>query len=286
MKTKVLYFTDPHNSDQPPRMRREGYREQILKKQELIIPVAKKVEMTIIGGDIFHQKKVYKISHKLVNQIMEIYREYGMTYIVPGNHDFDMSPAELKDNPLAIIAKLPNVRMLHGVAFKGVYGMDIFFKGLGDFEEEKSLVTMLKEWEADRTERSKNHSCLLYNIAVVHDSVAFKPQRFPTISLREKFDFIFTHGANGEYGHPRHIGIHQVVKKLVCQKKLNCDQLFFFAYKLNQQNKIINDQAAKLTIKLTQKELTTKKHIIKKLYGFSQRSFENHSCLPQETLNY
>src|SRR3989339_870224 len=25
---------------------------------------------------------------------------------------------------------------------------------------------------------------------------------------REKLDYIFTHGANGEYGHPRHIGVY------------------------------------------------------------------------------
>lgn len=102
----------------------------------------------------------------------------------------------------------------------------------------------------------------------------------------KKFDFVFTHGANGEYGHPRHIGTHQVVKKLVREKKLNCAQLFFFAYQLNRQNNIINNRLAKLTSQLSKKELAAKKHIIKELYGFSQKSFENRSCLPQETLNY
>lgn len=174
-QVNILFYTDPHNSDTPPRMRREGYCEQILNKQISIIPHAKAVDLTIIGGDIFHQKKPHKISHKLVNKIMEIYREYGITYIVPGNHDFDMNPEEIKYNPLGIIGKLPNVKILHGGVARGILGMDIFFKGLGDFKEDKNLIAMLKEWQIDQTERAKKMSGILYNVAVIHDVVYYRP---------------------------------------------------------------------------------------------------------------
>lgn len=175
-KANILFFTDPHNSDTPPRMRREGYRDQILKKQEDIIPYAKKADLTIIGGDIFHQKNPHKVSFFLVNKIMEIYREYGVVYIVPGNHDFNMSPLELRYmSPLGVVSNLPNVRVMHGVVSKGILGMDLFFKGLGDFAEEKSLVQMLKEWQIDQTERAKQMTGLLYNVAVIHDSVFYRP---------------------------------------------------------------------------------------------------------------
>ena len=104
--------------------------------------------------------------------------------------------------------------------------------------------------------------------------------------LEEKrFDYIFTHGLNGEYGHIRHIGVHKIVKKLVQEKKLFCDHLFFFAYKLNFQKRIINcpDKSVDLIFNLSFEELKTKKNIIKKIYGFSQKSFENMSCLAKET---
>jgi len=102
---------------------------------------------------------------------------------------------------------------------------------------------------------------------------------------RKNFTYIFTHGYNGEYGHPRHKGAHQAVKKLVKNKKIVCDQLFFFAYQFNFRKIIINypEKSVDLTSKLDHKELREKKNIIKDLYGFKQGSFENISCLPKET---
>lgn len=101
---------------------------------------------------------------------------------------------------------------------------------------------------------------------------------------QKKFTYIFTHGANGEYGHPRHIGTHRVVKNLVQNNLLTCGQLFFFSYQLNKQKKIINGAArtADFIFELDHKQLSAKKNIIKKMYGFSQKSFENISCLPRE----
>jgi hypothetical protein len=101
---------------------------------------------------------------------------------------------------------------------------------------------------------------------------------------KKNFTFIFTHGYNGEYGHDRHIGTHKVVKKLVEKKILNCGKLFFFAYKLNSKNRIINgSKKPDLVFNLSKEELKRKKDIIKKMYGFSQKSFENKSCLKKET---
>lgn len=101
----------------------------------------------------------------------------------------------------------------------------------------------------------------------------------------KKFDYIFTHGLNGEYSHIRHIGVHKIVKILVQEKKLSCRNLFFFAYKLNSKKRIINypDKTVDLIFNLTSEELKTKKDIIKKIYGFSQKSFEYKSCLKKET---
>lgn len=177
----ILFFTDPHNSDTPPRSRKEGYRDEILAKQEFLVPYAKEVSITIIGGDIFHQKKAHKISHFLISRLMEIYREYGVVYIIPGNHDFDMSPREIEHNPLGIIGRLPNVTILHGAYVSGVMGMDMYFAGLGGYPEEISCVEMLRVWEKTQAEINKDRSSVPYNIAVIHDAVTKKEYPFPTI---------------------------------------------------------------------------------------------------------
>ena len=100
---------------------------------------------------------------------------------------------------------------------------------------------------------------------------------------KKHFSYIFTHGANGEYGHQRHIGVHKAVKKLVKEKTINCDKFFFFAYELNSKERIINSSHFNFINILSKKVLKEKKDIIKNLYGFGQRSFENKSCLAQET---
>jgi len=164
----ILFFTDPHNSDTPPRMRKEGYRDEILAKQEFLIEPAKKADLVIIGGDVFHQKKAHKISYYLVNRLMEIYREYGETYIIPGNHDFDMNIIEVKDNPLGVLGKLPNVRVVSGM-YLHTLDLDLFFKGFAEYGS-APLMARLNHWAGD----SQGDR---YKVAVIHDSVCTK--KFP-----------------------------------------------------------------------------------------------------------
>ncbi|MEA3398252.1 MAG: PIG-L family deacetylase, partial [Patescibacteria group bacterium] len=46
-----------------------------------------------------------------------------------------------------------------------------------------------------------------------------------------KFDYIFTHGAKGEYGHLRHLAASQAVTELIKEKKLLSQAVFYFNYK-------------------------------------------------------
>lgn len=89
------------------------------------------------------------------------------------------------------------------------------------------------------------------------------------------FNYIFTHGENGEYGHDRHIGTHQIVKKMVEKGELLTDNLFFFAYRADAEKKICKNAKADFFLKLKQKEFRIKRNIIKNLYGFSKFSPEN-----------
>lgn len=93
----------------------------------------------------------------------------------------------------------------------------------------------------------------------------------------KKFDFIFTHGANGEYGHPRHKGVHQVVKQLIKEKKLKARFVFYFDY--YQKNKTTNSN---FLLKLSPQEFARKKRIMTKLYGFDRNSIDANYCTNPE----
>lgn len=101
-----------------------------------------------------------------------------------------------------------------------------------------------------------------------------------------KFDYIFTHGLNGEYGHERHRGAHLVVRTMVQGKELLAGNLFFFSYEKNNGKKFcVPNTEADFYLKLSEKELETKRNVIKNLYGFNKFSFENRSCTKIETFD-
>ena|SRR3989344_2712070 len=102
----------------------------------------------------------------------------------------------------------------------------------------------------------------------------------------KKFDYIFTHGPKGDYGHPRHIGVHNAVRDMFSQEKANLKSIFYFAYqrKLNIR-KAIPDKTADFYVELSKDEWKAKRDVIKNLYGFSKMSFENISCSAIETFN-
>jgi len=52
------------------------------------------------------------------------------------------------------------------------------------------------------------------------------------LKLGTSFDFIFTHGPNGEYGHNRHVEVHLAVKEMLQSKELSAKKVYFFSYKL------------------------------------------------------
>jgi len=109
-----------------------------------------------------------------------------------------------------------------------------------------------------------------------------------TIIRRElrsrNFDYIFTHGKGGDYGHPRHEGVHGAVKELVRDKELVGGKHFYFAYMMDESYGIaIPDPKHDLYLNLSAKEFQTKRNIVKKMYGFHEYSFENRSCSKIET---
>ncbi len=82
-----------------------------------------------------------------------------------------------------------------------------------------------------------------------------------------KFDYIFTHGANGEYGHERHIAVHLAINELIKEKKIKPKTVFYFNYVKNKKNYLESDSNSIIN-KLSEKELLEKKRIVAEMYGY------------------
>ncbi|MCK5320415.1 PIG-L family deacetylase, partial [Candidatus Parcubacteria bacterium] len=82
-----------------------------------------------------------------------------------------------------------------------------------------------------------------------------------------KFDYIFTHGANGEYGHERHIAVHLAINELIKEKKIKPKTVFYFNYVKNKKNYLESDSDSIIN-KLSEKELLEKKRIVAEMYGY------------------
>lgn len=100
------------------------------------------------------------------------------------------------------------------------------------------------------------------------------------------YDYVFTHGENGEYGHIRHKEIHSAVKQMIANKELRCEKLYFFAYKpgrivaphdINVKIPIPNKNAD-FQVKLDSQTYKTKVKTVTDLYGFREGIFETLSC--------
>ncbi len=101
----------------------------------------------------------------------------------------------------------------------------------------------------------------------------------------KKFDFIFTHGTNGEYGHPRHKGVHQVVKQLIKEKKLPAKFVFYLNYAKKSQKEYsppIAQKNSDFLLKLSAKEFARKKKIMSELYGFDPNGIDANYCTNPE----
>jgi LmbE family N-acetylglucosaminyl deacetylase len=110
------------------------------------------------------------------------------------------------------------------------------------------------------------------------------------ITTEKDFDLVFTHGANGEYGHPRHLDAHRAVKKMLDDEKLKSKKVYFFNYKKGSNvpyPDLVPPEPIKdsdLTINLTDKELELKKKIVRDIYGYpNEKGFELMSCNQTET---
>ncbi|PIR89586.1 MAG: hypothetical protein COU07_01670 [Candidatus Harrisonbacteria bacterium CG10_big_fil_rev_8_21_14_0_10_40_38] len=122
----------------------------------------------------------------------------------------------------------------------------------------------------------------------IRDSIPEIKNRLSRLLSKKTFTYLFTHGYNGEYGHPRHKAVHKAMKDMVENERvLKIENAFCFSYEMDDSKKkpIMKAIGAKngYETKLTEKELREKRDVIEKIYGFREDSFESKACLNRET---
>jgi len=105
-------------------------------------------------------------------------------------------------------------------------------------------------------------------------------------NLNQSFDYLFTHGSNGEYGHPRHIGVHRAVTKMIDDQLLPAKVGFYFNYKKDNLEADLTTLSPKpdsdYILKLTLEELNAKKKIISEMYGYALDGIDVNYCAKTE----
>jgi DNA repair exonuclease SbcCD nuclease subunit len=182
----VLWFSDPHNSDTPPRSRKDSYMEDILAKQEKIAEVSKDYDLVLLGGDVFHQKRADRVSYKLVNKLCEIYREMGNLIIIPGNHDVE-SKWDFSVRPLGTLAYLPNVRLSHAEVIEFDEFVLLTYGGAEFFPEIEFTTWLQEESLKLTTAGDKRH-----RVGAFHQGIGSETWNlpFPLIDARQVENFV------------------------------------------------------------------------------------------------
>lgn len=100
------------------------------------------------------------------------------------------------------------------------------------------------------------------------------------LGLKPKFDYIFTHGRNGEYGHVIHRAVHRAVTSLIKEKKVTAKTFFCFNYRKSRQPTA--KAQSDLVIYLTAREFKKKKAIMTEIYGFNPAGVDANYCTNPE----
>ncbi len=107
---------------------------------------------------------------------------------------------------------------------------------------------------------------------------------------KQEYDLLFTHGKNGEYGHPRHKEIYKTIRGALKKNLIKAKNVFFFSYVKvinNHQGYAKCNSNADIFIKLSRDELLMKKKLAIEVYGYDRGGvgFEELSAGPIESFD-
>lgn len=157
----------------------------------------------------------------------------------------------------------------------------------------KTIICLCRKNDRDRAPKFRK-ACKILGVKnyFISDLDDFEKGYYKEISKQEiirrilkftkgkKYDYLFTHGKNGEYGHVRHREIHSAVVEMLSKKLLIAKKVFFFSYSPRENNfqgyAMYNSNADKL-IKLNSNQLLMKKKLIGQIYKYEKDGFEEKS---------
>lgn len=158
-----------------------------------------------------------------------------------------------------------------------------------------TIISLCRKNDSDRMPKFLE-VCKFYNAnAIISDlddekleplSVGKIVEKIKELVPKKKYDYIFTHGRNGEYGHLRHKEVHEAVKEMIENNDLECEKTYYFSYKKGEKStpgipelKIPEpDENSDLVTSLNNHQYLNKLKLIKDFYGFKNNDFETLSC--------
>jgi LmbE family N-acetylglucosaminyl deacetylase len=162
-----------------------------------------------------------------------------------------------------------------------------------------TIFSLCRAGDGDRKPKF-DKACKILNatpiIADLDDEILKPISEKDVISIIKKsvpaknYDFVFTHGENGEYGHIRHVDVHNAVKSMIKSRDLISKKVYFFNYEKGENAPQPEMKAPKpiedsdFTLNLSSKELELKKEIISQIYKYpDEKGFELISCNKTES---
>jgi DNA repair exonuclease SbcCD nuclease subunit len=114
-----LLETDFHLSDKAPSSCTETYLDDLLEllRQSTVVAKGFDVRAVAIAGDVFHNKTPGRTSHRIVQLLIDILREYDVPVgIVPGNHDMrnDRFDSLTETQPFGVLLRAGAAQLLDG----------------------------------------------------------------------------------------------------------------------------------------------------------------------------
>lgn len=164
-----------------------------------------------------------------------------------------------------------------------------------------TILSLTRENDSDRRPKFER-VCQIYNAKAIIsdlDDTILEPlslidiiNMIKTSLLQKKYDFVFTHGKNGEYGHIRHIEVHNAIEQMAQNGDLIAKEVFFFNYKKGEnipypELKVPEPiTSSDFVLDLNEQEFELKKKIVREIYGYpDEKGFELMSCSKKESFS-
>jgi hypothetical protein len=155
-----------------------------------------------------------------------------------------------------------------------------------------TIFSLCRKKDPDRAPKFKKVCNILNSKSIISDLEDETLKDIPlnevikrlNILKQKKYDLIYTHGKNGEYGHKRHKDVHKAVIDMLDKKILSAKKVFFFSYKKNGKYAYPTKSSDKF-ISLDRFHFNMKKDLIQNIYGFRKNSFENICCRKKESFD-